>query len=103
MQIVVVSPGAQVALSGRLVTAAAPDVRRVLCEQLETGVDVLSLDLSKVEAVDASGLGVLVGVHRRALRLDRRLVLHAVPTRIDRLIQATKLHRILIIERLVAA
>jgi anti-anti-sigma factor len=56
------------------------------------------VDLAGVEIVDASGLGVLVGAHRLASRRERRLVLRHVPQRVERLLAATRLNRVLAIE-----
>jgi anti-anti-sigma factor len=100
MEVRVLHPGAAIALSGRLGAATVADVRAALCEAVDTGVEDLLVDLHEVELVDATGLGVLVGVHRRADRLGRRLVLQRVPERIERLLLATRLHRVLVIERL---
>jgi anti-anti-sigma factor len=95
----VVQPGAALSLSGRLGAATVADVRAALGEAIDNGVDDLLVDLHDVELVDATGLGVLVGAHRRADRLGRRLVLQHVPERIDRLLHATRLHRVLIVDR----
>ena len=103
MQIEVLKPGALLALHGRLAAAAVGDVRTALMEAIDDGVDDLVVDLSGVELMDATGLGVLVGSHRRAERAGRRLVLHNVPERLDRLLLATRLHRVLWVDRSVAA
>lgn len=99
MKVRVITPGAALALSGRLGASTVADVRAALCVAVDHGVDDLLLDLHEVELVDATGLGMLVGVHRRADRLDRRLVLQRVPERIERLLLATRLHRVLVVER----
>ncbi|MBV9292314.1 MAG: STAS domain-containing protein [Frankiales bacterium] len=91
-------PGAALILSGRLGASTVADVRIALGEAIDNGVDDLLVDLRDVELVDATGLGVLVGAHRRADRLGRRLVLQHVPPRIDRLLHATRLHRVLVVE-----
>jgi anti-sigma B factor antagonist len=98
MQVRVLVPGASLALVGRLGAATVADVRHALADAVDHGVDDLRVDLSEVELVDATGLGVLVGAHRRADRLGRRLVLAGVPERIERLLFATRLHRVLCVE-----
>ena len=103
MEIRVLRPGCSLALSGRLGSATVGDVRTALSEAIESGVDDLLVDLGAVELVDATGLGVLVGGHRRAERAGRRLVLCNVPERIERLLLATRLHRVLAVERHAAA
>jgi len=99
MDIDVLRAGAHVALSGRLGSASVGDARVVLSAAIDAGVEDLLLDLGGVELVDATGLGLLVGMHRRAERLGRRLVITNVPERMERLILATRLHRVLIIDR----
>jgi len=90
-----VDDGRVVALSGRLDVHAAPDVRLALAEAVDRGEGELVVHLSRLEAVDATGLGVLVGAHRRAQRLGRTLVLLDVPPQVDRLLLVTRLNRIL--------
>jgi len=92
------TPGTVVSLSGRLAASTVADVRAVLVAALESGNGDLLVDLTGVELVDASGLGVLVGAHRLASRMDRRLVLRSVPPRIERLLAATHLNRVLAID-----
>jgi anti-sigma B factor antagonist len=99
MDVLVVRPGCAIALSGRLGAATVADVRAALTEAVDTGVGDLLVDLRGVELVDATGLGVLVGTHRRADRAGRRLVLTTVPPRVERLLLATRLHRVLTVDR----
>jgi anti-anti-sigma factor len=99
MTIDVRCPGAMIALSGRLGAATVADVRTALAAAIESGDGDLIVDLQGVELVDATGLGVLVGAHRRAGRAGRRVVLRMIPERIDRLLVATRLHRVLCIDR----
>jgi anti-anti-sigma factor len=88
-------PGQLLALAGRLDVAAAADVRLALAEAVDSGVGDLVLDLAAVEAVDPTGLGVLVGAHRRAVRLGRTLVLRDTPPGLSRLLRRTRLDRVL--------
>ena len=102
VQITVLDPGTRVALSGRLCAATVSQVRLALGDAVDAGVGDLVVDLAGVEMGDATGLGVLVGTHRRALREERRLVLCDVPKRIERLLAVTRLHRVLSVEQPVA-
>ena len=57
------------------------------------------VDLEEVDAVDATGLGLLVATHRRTQLLGRQLVLwHPMPS-VVRILAVTRLHRILHVER----
>lgn len=88
-------PGQLLALQGRLDVRAAADARLALAEAVDAGDGDLVLDLTAVEAVDATGLGVLVGAHRRAGRGGRTLVLHDAPPPVARLLRRTRLDRVL--------
>lgn len=70
----------------------------MLDEAVDEGRGDLVIDLSGLESWDATGLGVIVGTHRRAGRSGRRLVLRNVPPQLQRLLVATRLHRVLTIE-----
>ena len=83
------------ALTGRLDIHAAADARIMLAQAVDCGDGELILDLAALEAVDATGLGVLVGAHRRAQRAGRTLVLEDVPPPVGRILFVTKLDRVL--------
>lgn len=92
-------PGQRVVLRGRLDVAVAADTRLALARALAGGAGDLVLDLARLEQVDATGLGVLVGAHRAAGRAGRSLVLRDVPPQVHRLLRATRLHRVIRTER----
>ena len=117
---------AELVVGGRLDVRSAADARTVLHSAVDDGVGDLVLDLSELDSWDATGLGVIMGAHRRggpgrpgrggrrgpppqhppqggpphrrAGRCGRRLVLRGVPPQMQRLLVATRLHRILAIE-----
>lgn len=91
-----VVPGAEVRLVGRLDVGSVGGVRDALHAAIAQGSGDLVVRLDGVEVVDAGGLGVLVGAHRRARLAGRRLVLVGVPSRLERLIRHTRLHRVLL-------
>jgi anti-anti-sigma factor len=90
-----VEPGQVVHLAGRLDVHAAADARLALADAVEAGCGDLVIDLASLDAVDATGLGVLVGAHRRAGRAGRTLVLRDVPAPVGRLLFLTRLDRVL--------
>lgn len=53
-------------LRGSLDLATAPTVRAALAEATEKGGHHLIVDLTALEFLDSTGLGVLIGAHRRA-------------------------------------
>jgi anti-anti-sigma factor len=89
------SVGQEVTVSGRLDVTSVDEVRLALHEILDRGVGDLLVHLAQAEVHDAAGLAVIVGVHHRARRLGRRLVLVDVSPRVDRLLRASRLHRVL--------
>ena len=90
-----ISPGQEVAVRGRLDVNSVGEVRLALHRILDRGVGDLLIHLAQAEVHDATGLGVIVGVHHRARRVGRRLVLVDVSPRLDRLLRASRLNRVL--------
>lgn len=86
-----------VRLRGEIDLGTAPGLRERLFELLQPGVGLIVLDLSEVSFCDASGLGVLVGSHRRATRLGITLRLTALRPPIARLLHIHGLDRSLAI------
>jgi anti-sigma B factor antagonist len=98
----VIKPGAEVDLVGRLDARTASALREMLHACVDEGEGDLLLHVGSLEIWDSAGLGVLVGAHRRARRAGRRIVLTEVPPRHLRLLKATRLHRLFVVEPLVA-
>lgn len=94
-ELVPVEPGRLVSLSGRLDVAVATDVRLALAAAVEAGSGDLVVDVASLHALDATGLGVLVGAHRRAGRAGRTLVLRDVGPTLARLLLVTRLDRVI--------
>ncbi|NJQ00795.1 STAS domain-containing protein [Streptomyces zingiberis] len=89
---------AELIVGGRLDVRTAADARTALHAALDSGYGDFLLDLGELDSWDATGLGVIMGVHRRAGRAGRRLVLRRVPPQLQRVLVATRLHRVLVIE-----
>jgi len=90
-----VSVGQEVVVSGRLDVTSVAEVRLALHDILDRGGGDLLIHLAQAEVHDATGLGVIVGIHHRARHVGRRLVLVDVSPRLDRLLRASRLHRVL--------
>jgi anti-anti-sigma factor len=88
-----------VELVGRLDVRGAAAAREALHGAVSDGSGELVVDLSGVELLDATGLGVLVGTHRRARAAGRRLVLRDAPPRVARLLALTRIDRIIALDR----
>jgi len=90
--------GDLVVISGPLDVTTVPDVRGVLHAAVDHGTGDVIIDLAEVDLVDATGLGVLVGTHRRAQRAGRRIVLRGVQPRIMRVLTVTRLNRVIALD-----
>jgi anti-anti-sigma factor len=95
MQTTTVDFGRRIALAGRVDATTAAAVRDVLHGAVLDGTGELVVDMSGVEALDAVGLGVLMGTHRLASAGGRSLVLAGCQPRIARLLRAIRLDRVL--------
>ena len=82
-------------LRGRLDVRVTADVRLALAEAVGQGSGDLVVDVAALDGIDATGLGVLVGAHRRAGRAGRSLVLRDVPPSLARALLLTRLDRVL--------
>lgn len=80
-----------IALGGELDLAGAPQLRDILMEVLTDPEVDLALDLSELRFIDSTGLGVLVGAHRR-LGEGRRLRILRPRTSTYRVLELTGLH-----------
>lgn len=94
-QVAELSVGQEVAVAGPLDATTVAYVRTALHNILDRGEGDLLVHLAEAEVYDATGLGVIVGVHHRAQRVERRLVLVDVSPRLDRLLRASRLHLVL--------
>ncbi|WP_436759548.1 STAS domain-containing protein [Streptosporangium sp. V21-05] len=92
-----------VGVGNRLDAGTVSRVRPRLHEAVDSGRGDLIVDLSRLEMIDATGLGVLVGTHRRAVGAERRLILRGVPPRVMRVLAVTRLNRVLAVELPMAA
>lgn len=90
--------GSLVQLSGRLDGTGAAEARAALHAALDVGAGDLVVDMSEVEVVDATGLGVVMGAHRRGTTCGRRIVLRGVSDRFARILRVTRLDRVLVVE-----
>ena len=78
-------------LRGSLDLATAPTVRAALAEATDKGNHELIVDLTQLEFLDSTGLGVLIGAHRRAAEHGGSLRLVVTEGPISRLLNITGL------------
>jgi anti-sigma B factor antagonist len=78
-------------LRGSLDLATAPTVRAALSDAADKGSHNLIVDLTQLEFLDSTGLGVLIGAHRRAAERGGSLRLVVQDGPISRLLNITGL------------
>ncbi|HEY8296727.1 MAG TPA: STAS domain-containing protein [Candidatus Baltobacteraceae bacterium] len=90
-------------LRGSLDLATAPSVRAALLEAADDNKHEIIVDLTHVEFLDSTGLGALIGAHRRALEKSGRVALVIADGPIARLLNITGLMRVFGVYHSVAA
>jgi anti-anti-sigma factor len=83
----------------RVDATTVADVRYALEVAFDSGAGDLHLECSSLEVLDAAGLALLIGVHRRCRAVGRRLVLVDPRPNVTRLLAVTRLHRVLHLDR----
>ena len=81
-------------LSGSLDIATSPTVRAALVEASEGGDHRLIVDLTKVDFLDSTGLGALIGAQRRAKEYNGEVRLVVTEGQIVRLLRITGLLKV---------
>lgn len=81
------------AVEGEVDIATAPKLREKLVELAASGAKRVVVDLEKVEFLDSTGLGVLIGGMKRLRSVDGDLPLVCTQPRILRVFEITGLNR----------
>jgi anti-anti-sigma factor len=87
--------GSELVMTGRLDARSAPYARDALRAAMDSGSGRLVLLVEDLQIWDAAGLGVFVGLSRTSRQQGRPVVLTDVPEREQRLLRATRLHRLM--------
>jgi len=82
-------------LKGSLDFETAPSLRAALMEAADEGKHDIVVELTHLEFLDSSGLGALIGAHKRALENGGRVRLIISPGPIERLLTITGLMNVL--------
>jgi anti-sigma B factor antagonist len=80
---------AVVHLSGEVDLATCPQLRDVLAGLIDGGIYHLVVDLEQVSFLDSSGIGVLMGAHRRIREHGGSLRLTAPSAHVRRVLELT--------------
>jgi anti-sigma B factor antagonist len=79
------------ALGGSLDIATSPSLRATLMEAADRAAHQIIVDLTHLEFLDSTGLGALIGAHKRAAEHDGTVLLVAQEGQILRLLRITGL------------
>jgi len=81
-------------LEGEVDVYTAPVLRQAILDQVEAGVKHLLIDLTRVEYLDSTGLGILIGGVKRLKEQGGSLRLVGPSARITRIFEITGLNKI---------
>ncbi len=81
-------------IEGEVDVYTSPQLKQDLVQLAESGVKRVIIDLSKVEYLDSTGLGVLIGGLKRLREVDGNLSLVSPGMRIQRIFEITGLNKI---------
>ena len=91
--------GAQVRLAGSMYVEDSASVREQLIGLLEEGLVYLTVDLSDLDYVDSSGLGVLISIHKRCLQKGGKMVITGLRGMVEELFKLTRLDLVFNVSR----
>lgn len=83
-----------VSLQGEVDLASAPQLRRGLYDLIDQGNHRIAVDLTEVEFMDSTGLGVLIGALKRLREASGTMVLGGIRPAVARVFEITGLDRI---------
>jgi anti-sigma B factor antagonist len=89
--------GITLLMEGEVDVYTAPQLREKLLPLCEDGKTV-TVDMGKVEYIDSTGLGVLIGAYKAQRATGGRLILTGMNARLKRLFHITGLNEIMEIE-----
>lgn len=83
-----------VTLAGGMYVEEAGDLRAKLLELLEEGNKNFLIDMTGLDYLDSTGLGVLVTIHKRALQNNGTVTLKGLQGRVKELFELTRLNKV---------
>ena len=88
---------AVLSLAGELDVSNVAQAREAALKLLAGGIKRLVVDLSNLEYIDSSGLGMLIGLHKRQKESGGTLAIAGARERVMRVLKITGLEQILIL------
>jgi anti-anti-sigma factor len=78
-----------IGVRGELDLASSPGLEQELDRHLNSGVELVIVDLRQLEFMDSTGLSVLVRAHQQAVEAGRRFAVVRGPQQVQRLLTLT--------------
>lgn len=85
-------------ITGEVDIANSKEFEEAILEWVEQGAPVIRLDLSDMEYIDSTGLGVLMNIRRNLLGENQEIILVQPKRSIQKLMQLTGVDQIFTIE-----
>ena len=83
-----------IGLPQRLTMSDAGEYRHAIRDIVDSGCNLIALDMSRVDFVDSSGLSVLVSAYKAARNADGDAALFGLQPQVRALVELTRLHHI---------
>lgn len=83
------------AIDGRLTAAVAPQLRTAVADLVDDGRSRITVDFTKVEFIDSSGLGALIGALKATRIAGGDLRIAAAGEQVRQVLRLTNLDRVL--------
>ncbi len=81
-------------LQGEVDVANSEQMKNAALSVLASGVKRLVVDLTRTEYIDSAGLGILVGLLKRASEANLELIVAGAQPRVQRVFEITGLNRV---------
>lgn len=85
-------------LDGEIDIYTAAELKRTFQDMFETQKEPVEINLEKLEYIDSTGLGVLIGALKRLKEEDKQITLFHVKPNILKLLNITGLNKIFVIK-----
>jgi anti-sigma B factor antagonist len=93
-EITVTEKNVLVTLSGSIYVEEAAQIRKSLIGYIESGHKIFIVDLSNVDYIDSSGLGMLVAIQKKALQNGGNVIIKGVKGLVKDLFELTHLTKV---------
>lgn len=83
-----------VTLNGSIYVEEAANLREQLIDYIDKGHSIFCINVTSVDYIDSSGLGVLVAIHKRALQNNGKVIVRGLSGIVKELFELTRLNKV---------